>query len=89
MWNLLLFQTIIYWLPALPIALHVQNMQLMFNEFLLLGIIPGTNIAITFNWIAYLFWALFFYWLITKLSFSQLEKYKNYKKSNHIKQISL
>ncbi len=89
MWYLLILQSYIVWVPALFFSVNISSFELMFNEFLLLGIIPGTNIAITFDWIIILSWVVFFYWLLSKISTGQFEKYRTLRRNAKINQISL
>lgn len=89
MWYILILQSYIFWLPAIFFSLDFYRIENTLNEFLLLGIIPGTNIAISFEWIIALFWVLFFYWLLTKISTGQFEKYRAMRRSARINQISL
>lgn len=66
-----------------------NGIEIAVNQFLLLGIIPGTDIAITFNWFIVGFWIVFFYWLLTKVSFGALGKLRYRQKLNYIERISL
>lgn len=89
MWYIFIPIIALFWHPQLPVFAPLQNLELVINEFLLLGIIPGTSVVITFNWIVAAFWILFFYWLTTKLTLNFSEKYRTLKRSNRINQISL
>lgn len=89
MWFILFIQAPIFLFPSDLVQVQTAGFELIVNEFLLLGIIPGTDIAITFNWIIASLWILFFYWLTTKLSFGRFEKHRLFKKSQRINQISL
>jgi hypothetical protein len=89
MWYILILQSYIVWVPALFFSVNLYSFELMLNEFLLLGIIPGTNIAITFDWLIALFWVGFFYWLLTKISTGQFEKFRTSRRNARINQISL
>lgn len=55
----------------IPVSLITDNavtaaFAITFNQFLLLGIIPGTNIQITFTWLIVGSWCAFFVWLYAK-----------------------
>lgn len=89
MWYLFLIFAGGYALHRVLEFIPTNGIELAVNQFLLLGIIPGTNISITFNWFIVAFWLIFFYWLLTKVTFAQLQKYRMFKKMNHINQISL
>lgn len=89
MWYILIFQTGFIFVQNGLSPFHSAGLELVINKFLLLGIIPGTNIAITFNWFIFGFWLVFFYWLITKLYLNQFEKYRSAKKIIRINRLSL
>lgn len=89
MWYIIFLQSYILWLPAVILNIDLYKVENTLNEFLLLGIIPGTNMVISFEWIIALFWIGFFYWLFTKLSTNQFEKHRATRRSMRINQISL
>lgn len=66
MWWLLSLQYLFLSNSDLAIFIGVPSIDIMMKQFLLLGVIPGTDIFITFNWLIIGGWIVFFGWLATK-----------------------
>ena len=89
MWYTLFFFAVAYALHWALELIPTNGIEIAVNQFLLLGIISGTGIVITFNWIIAGFWVVFFYWLVTKVSFGTIGKLRYRQRINHIERISL
>lgn len=89
MWYTLFFLAGAYALHRVFAFIPTNGIETAVNQFLLLGIIPGTDIAITFNWFIVGFWVTFFYWLLTKVSFGTLKKIRARQYLARIERISL
>lgn len=66
MWTLLNFQGFLFPFQDQLDALIFARLAKELNELVLLGLIPGTDISITFSWFVMLAWCVFFSWLLLK-----------------------
>ncbi len=90
MWWLLLTKILFLQVSFLSETSLADNARLAFDQFLLLGIIPGTNIQITFLWIITAVWIVFGIWLVRKVFPNfQLGILKHEKKNTDIDLLSL